>query len=155
MTFLIFINKVNHFKSLFRYSQNFLSPTYLCKIVIKSCRFDFRFFPGLYRGLPISCQLSSSSFETVQLVRLCFSSFSEKIQESARSFPGKQNSVTSNNLLITNIPLISKARLGVSSSTTYFYSLLRWSVNWEQLVKDCSKWRKRSRSLKIRFHKIE
>ena len=109
-----------------------------------------------------------------QTVRLCFSSFSEKIQVCARSFPGKQTSVAKSNKL-TEIRLISKTRLGVSPSTTYFswllptsypgrfssiytskarkkrpgdeVGLLRWSVNWEELVKYCSKWRKRSRSL--------
>ena len=34
------------------------------------------------------------------MVRLCSSSFSEKIQESVRSFPGKQASVTKTNLTI-------------------------------------------------------
>ena len=81
---------------------------------------------------------SSSSFAvTVQMVRLCISSFPEKIQESARSFPGKQTSVTKNNL--TEIRLISKTRLGFSPSTTYFSWLLCCSVNWEELAKDCSK----------------
>ena len=49
--------KVIHFKSQFRYLQNFLSSTYLCQIVIKSRRFDLSYFPGMYiTGLPISCQ---------------------------------------------------------------------------------------------------
>ena len=36
----------------------------------------------------------------LQMVRLCSSSFSEKIKESAPSFPGKQASVTKTNLTI-------------------------------------------------------
>ena len=40
----------------------------------------------------------------------CFRSFSEKIQESARSLPGKQISVTKNNL--TKSRLISKTSRG-------------------------------------------
>lgn len=139
--------KVNHFKSLFRYLQNFLSSTYLCKIVIKSSRFDFRLFPGLYRALPISCQqlkLIWDLSKDAPLFLFIFA-FSEKIQESACALISReQNSVTKNSL--TKIRLISKIRLGVSSSTTYFSWLLRWSVKWEELVKDCSKWCKRSRS---------
>ena len=41
------------------------------------------------------------------------------MRECARSFPGKQTSVIKNNKL-TEIRLISKSRLGVSPSTTYF-----------------------------------
>ena len=60
-----------------------------------------------------------------------FPSFSEKIQESARSLPGKQISVTKNNLAKSR--LISKTSVGVSPSTTYFSRLIRSSVNWEVL----------------------
>ena len=113
--------KVNHFKSLFRYLQNFLSSTYLCKIVIKSRRFDFRLFPGLYRALPISCQQLKLIWDHSKGAPLFLFSDFRIFGEN----PGKcalisreQNSVTKNNL--TKIRLISKIRLGVSSSTTYF-----------------------------------
>ena len=92
--FLIFIKCMREGKSL-----SIPISTYLYQIVIKSHWFDFRVFLACKEDCLFDPS-SSSSFGTVQMVRLRFRSFLEKIQESVRSLPGKQTSVTENNFIL-------------------------------------------------------
>ena len=90
---LYFRPDVNDFKFQFQYLYNFLSLNYLFEIVMrtKSCTFDFRFSPGMFRRkLILYLHHLQSSVWIVQIVRLSFSSFSLEIQESTHSFPAQR-----------------------------------------------------------------
>ena len=62
----------------------------LYQIVIESSRFDFRFFPGLYRGLPISCQQLKLIWDRSNGAPLFLLIFGRKSRKVRAHFPGNR-----------------------------------------------------------------